>query len=162
VCSSQELDTFQNDSVYSKNSISRCIMYVVNDNALQKELVTNYNKQGKLIQRTWFWNGDTKFHNTEIFRYSKSGILTTITDSFVDKHVERTKFIYQNKVLTTSVEIDQNGDTTDYRLYPKKGLTIQGWYMSGKPYRYDTTLFEKENIKIEYYGIDYSYKILNI
>ncbi len=156
-CTAQELDTLQADSIYAKNAVSRRIMYVLYDNTLQNELVTDYNKHGQMTQRTWFWNGETNFHNSEFFQYNASGSLAAIVDTFVDKHVTRTKFIYQNKVLTASVEIDQNGDTVNYRMYPSEEQTIHRWYRSGKPYRYDTTLFEKRNVKIAFNGKEASF-----
>ena len=48
---SQELDIFQNDSIYAKNKISSRTMYSINGSTLQKEIMTYYNSAGKKIKQ---------------------------------------------------------------------------------------------------------------
>ena len=90
-CYSQEKDIFQNDSIYMKNKIAVRIMYSINDGALQKEMVTQYNSRGQIIKQYWFWNGDSNFHNVETFYYSTLNLLTTLIDSFSDGSLEKTR-----------------------------------------------------------------------
>jgi hypothetical protein len=156
VCYCQELDIFQNDSIYSKNRISVRTMYHINGHELQKELVTYYNSSGQKIKQFWYWNGDKDFHNVETFQYSKNCSILRLIDSIGDSEVQTTKYYYENNTLTRQIMIDQNNDTCDFRIYPNAKTTIKRWYKEGKPYRYDTTNFEKENVKIEYYGIECS------
>ena len=131
-------------------------MYIKNGKNLQKEQVIRYNKKGQMITRTWFWNGEKNFHNTESFYYSISVQLKSINNSFADGTVEKTFYIYTNQSLKYSVSINQNKDTVDYQTYPNQKKVIKRWYMDGQAYRFDTTIFEKENVKLEYYGIDYN------
>jgi len=156
ICNSQELDIFQNDSIYSKNRIAVRRMYSINGPTLQKEIVTYYNPSGQKVKQFWYWNGDKDFHNVETFQYSKDGAISRLVDSFADGNIQTTNYFYENNTLIGQVTTDQNNDTCDFRTYPNKTTTIQRWYMNGKPYRYDTTVFERENVKLEYYGIDCS------
>jgi hypothetical protein len=152
----QELDTYQNDSIYALNKISLTTMYSVQGKEKQKELVTYYNSRGQKTKQYWYWNGEEKFHNVETYLYSKNGMLTSLIDSFADGNIKKTNYVYENSVLKWRVTLNQKKDTCDFRFYPNENTTIKRWYMDGKPYRYDTTVFEKENVKLEYYGIDYS------
>jgi hypothetical protein len=155
-CLAQELDIFQKDFIYQKNSISTRIMYCTNGDKLQKEIVTNYDTKGRLTKRFWFWNGESNFHNVETFYYLDSYLLSRIINSFADSTEETTRFFYENSVLKSSLTVDLNKDTIDYHNYSTRNQVIKTWYMNGKPYRYDTTIYEKPNAKMEYYGIDYS------
>ena len=151
---SQELDIFQNDSLYSMNKISSRTMYSLKDTSLQKELVTTYNPTGQKSKQFWYWNGDSNFHNVQTFYYSSTGLISSLIDSFANGTVEITNYFYDNNLLKHQVTLDQNNDTCDFRFYPSKNMTIKRWYMDGKPYRYDTTIFERKNIKFEYYGME--------
>jgi len=131
-------------------------MYSVYDSTLQKELVTYYNSAGKKIKQFWYWNGDSNFHNVEIFYYSKRELISSLIDSFADRNLETTSYFYENNNLKDQITLDQNNDTCDFRSYPNEKTTIERWYRDGKPYRYDTTIFERENIKLEYYGLEIS------
>jgi len=122
----------------------------------QKELVTYYNPSGQKTKQYWYWNGEDKFHNVETFTYSENGTLTSLIDSFANGNIEMTNYVYENNVLKSQVTLNQQNDTCDFRVYPSRNVTIKCWYMQGKPYRIDTTVFEKENAKSEYYGTDYS------
>lgn len=155
-CYSQELDIFQNDSVYSKNKISSRTKYSVNGSTLQKELVTYYNQAGQKTKQFWFWNGDKNFHNVETFIYSTNGQLSSLIDSSADATVEITTFYYDNSQNLKKRVSLQGADTTDVRVFPTKNTTIKRWYRSGKPYRFDTTIFEAENVKLEYWGSEIS------
>ncbi len=165
LCFSQELDIYQNDSIYSKSKITIRTMYSINGGKLQKELVTHYNQTGQITKQFSYWNGDQTFHNVETFLYSKDGLITQLVDSFTDGNIETTNYYYKNGNLEKRLTTNQNHDTCDFRSYPNKTTTIQRWYMDGKAYRYDTTIFEKENIKLEYYGTQNSqswhYRFLN-
>jgi YD repeat-containing protein len=155
-CYSQELDIFQNDSIYYKNKISARTMYSINGSTLQKELVTYYSSAGRKIKQFWYWNGEKDFHNVETFYYSPNGQLSTLIDSSGDGSAEITAFYYDdNGNLQKRISIEEN-DTTDVRTYPKTNTTTKCWYTSGKPYRFDTTIFEKENVKLEYWGTEKS------
>ena len=154
---SQELDIYQNDSIYAKNKISKRTMYSVNGETIQKEIVTQYEASGKKLRQFWYWNGEKDFHNVETFYYSNKGLLSSLTDSSANGNVEVTTYNYDNGILRNQVTFNQLHDTSDFRLYPEKNITIQRWYVDDKPYRFDTTLFEQENVKLEYYGIDNSY-----
>ena len=156
LCWSQEMDIFQNDSIYSKNKIKVRRMYHMNGTDLQKEIVTYYNSKGQKIKQYWFWNGDSDFHNVESFYYSKMNLLTSIVDSIADFGIQKTSFFYRGKTLLSQVTINQNRDTVYFKSFPDKRTEIQRWYSDGKPYRFDTTIYEKENVKSRYYGIDYS------
>jgi hypothetical protein len=167
ISSGQELDIFQNDSIYARNKISSRTMYSVDGKTKQKELVTHYNISGQKIKQYWYWNGDKKFHNVETFIYSPNKVLTSLINTFADGTTETTKYVYEKGVLKWEVTIDKKGDTCDYRIYPNKMTTIKRWYRDGKIYRVDTTIFEKDNIKLEYFGTEYSnnskwhYKFIN-
>ena len=143
-------------------------MYSVDGKARQKELVTYYNATGQKIKQYWYWNGDKHFHNIEIFIYSPNKVLTSLINTFADGSIETTKYVYENRVLKWELTINQKGDTCDYRIYPNKATTIQRWYREGKLYRVDTTIFEKENVKLENFGTEYSnnskwdYKFINV
>jgi hypothetical protein len=151
-CYSQELDIFQNDSIYFKNKISTRTMYAMNDGKLQKELVTHYNRSGQKIKQFWYWNGEKKFHNVETFYYSNNGQLSSLIDSSADGNIEITTYYYDDTHnLLKRVSLDGN-DTTDVRTYPNQNTTIQRWYRTGKPYRFDTTIFASETAKMEYFG----------
>jgi hypothetical protein len=152
---SQELDIFQNDSIYSKGKISTRTMYSVNGGTLQKELVTHYNSSGQKTKQFWYWNGEKDFHNVETFYYSNNGLISVLTDSSADGNLETTTFYYDKNNLQKRVTLNGN-DTTDFRTYPDINTTIKCWYMAGKPYRFDTTIFEKENAKLEYFGSEKS------
>ena len=156
VCNSQELDIFQNDSIYAKNKIAVRTMYSINGPNLQKELVTYYNPSGQKVKQFWYWNGDKNFHNVETFHYSNDGFIFRLVDSFADGSIQITNYFYENNILINQATIDQDNDTCDFRTYPNANTTIKRWYMDGKSYRYDTTIFEKENVKLEYYGSDCS------
>ena len=130
-------------------------MYSVNGSTLQKELVTHYNSTGQKIKQFWYWNGEKDFHNVETFYYSNNGLISALTDSSADGNLETTTFYYDNNNLQKRVTLNGN-DTTDFRTYPDKNTTIQSWYMAGKPYRFDTTIYEKENAKLEYFGSEKS------
>ena len=155
-CYSQEVDIFQNDSIYLNNRIKSRTMYQTNGGSLQKEMVTKYNVNGQLSKRYWFWNGEPDFHNVETFYYSKNNLLLSIVDSFADRNIEKTTFNYDSLHLKSRVTINANNDTTDFRTYSNKTTVIHQWYSEGKPYRVDTTVFEKENVKLKYNGVDYS------
>ena len=131
-------------------------MYSVQGKEKQKELVTWYNSRGQKTKQYWYWNGEEKFHNVETFIYSGNGTLISLIDSFADGNVEKTFYVYENNLLKRRETLNQKNDTCDFRFYPNENTTVKRWYMDGKPYRFDTTLFEKENVKLEYYGIDYS------
>jgi hypothetical protein len=131
-------------------------MYSVQGKEKQKELVTCYNSRGQKTKQYWYWNGEEKFHNVETFIYSGNGTLISLIDSFADGNVEKTFYVYENNVLKRQETLNQKNDTCDFRFYPNENTTVKRWYMDGKPYRFDTTVFEKENVKLEYYGIDYS------
>jgi hypothetical protein len=153
---SQELDIFQNDSVYYKNKIYTRTMYSINGSTLQKELVTHYDSARRKIKQFWYWNGEKDFHNVETFYYSHNGQLSSLIDSSADGNTEITTFYYDgNHNLQKRISLEEN-DTTDVRTYPNTNTTIKCWYMSGKPYRFDTTIFEKENAKLEYWGSEKS------
>jgi hypothetical protein len=154
--SSQELDIFQADSIYAKNRIAKRTMYSFQGKEKQKELITYYNAGGQTIKQYWYWNGEKQFHNVETFRYSDSGKLISIIDSSSDGNIEKTTFTYDNDVLKSRITVGHQNDTCDLRLYPNENTTIKWWYMDGKPYRCDTTIFERENVKLEYFGFDYS------
>jgi hypothetical protein len=155
-CFSQELDIFQSDSVYHSNSVSMRTMYSINGSTLQKELVTYYNLTGQKIKQFWFWNGEKDFHNVETFYYSNNRQLTSLIDSSADGNIEITTFYYDdNYNLLKRVSLNEN-DTTDFRIYPNRYTTFQSWYMKGKPYRFDTTIFETTTAKLEYFGSEKS------
>ena len=158
VCHSQELDIFQNDSIYSKSSISKRTMYSQNGNTSQRELVTFYNSFGKKTKQFWYWNGDKDFHNVETFEYSVEGLLSSKVDSIRDGTIETTSYFYENNSLKQQITLNQNLDTCDFRSYLNKNTTVNRWYSNNAPYRYDTILFERENVKLEYYGIEYTPK----
>lgn len=166
-CKAQELDTFQNDSIYAKNSISMRTMHRMNGSKLQKEQVIRYNLSGQMIKRVWFWNGETEPHNIETFNYSNEGLLISVIDSFADGNIEIKTIDYQNDKLVSAVTLDLNKDTVYFCLYPSQRTTIKRWYQSAKPYRFDTTIFERQNIKLDYFGIDtadnirWYYKFIN-
>jgi len=153
---SQELDIFQNDTVYAENKITKRTMYLLQDNKRQKELMTYYNSKGEKTTQYWYWNGDKDFHNVETFNYSTDGSLHSIVDSFADGGVETTYLYYEDAILRWQVTLNQKKDTSNFRTFPNRNTTIQKWYSNGIPYRSDTTIFEKENVKIEYYGVDNS------
>jgi len=155
-CYSQEVDIFQNDSIYLNNRIKSRTMYQTNGGVLQKEMVTKYNLDGQLIKRYWFWNGESDFHNVETFYYSKNNLLSSIVDSSADGNIEKTTFNYDSVHLKSRVTIDINNDTTDFRIYPDSNTVIHQWYSEKMPYRVDTTVFEKEHVKLKYYGADCS------
>jgi hypothetical protein len=123
---------------------------------MQKELVTYYNSAGQKIKQFWYWNGEPNFHNVEIFSYSTDSLISSLVDSFADGNIETTSYLYKNINLKQRVTFNQNNDTCDFRIYPDNNTTIKRWYTAGKSYRYDTTIFEKENIKSEYYGSENS------
>lgn len=150
-CYSQELDIFQSDTIYSKHKISKRTMFSVNGSTLQKEIVTHYNFTGQKIKQFRFWNGEKEFHNVETFYYSNNGQISSLIDSSADGNVEITVFFYNNADLQKRITLNNN-DTTDLRTYPNQNTTIKCWYMAGKPYRFDTTIFEKQNAKLEYWG----------
>jgi hypothetical protein len=127
-------------------------MYLLQSKKKQKELVTYYNPQGKKTKQYWYWNGDKQYHNVETFIYSPEGLLTSLIDSFAEGNVERTKFVYENKTLKWRLTLNQKNDTCNYRIYPDKNTDIQIWYNEGQPYRTDTTVFERENVKLYYRG----------
>jgi hypothetical protein len=151
-CFSQEMDIFQSDFIYQKNKIAERTMYRTNGGYLQKEMFTYYNTKGQKTKQYWYWNGDTVFNNVESFYYSNLNLLTSLVDSFADGGIEKTAFFYKGKNLINRVTIKQNNDTCYFRYYPNKKTEIKRWYMEGKAYRYDTTVFEKENVKLNYYG----------
>lgn len=155
ICYSQELDIFQNDTIYAKNRISTRTMYSVNGSTLQKEIVTHYNFRGQKIKQFWFWNGEKDFHNVETFNYSNNGQLSSLIDTSADANIEITTFYYENNNLQKRITLNDK-DTSDFRTYPNQSTTIKCWYMAGKPYRFDTTIFEKENVKLEYWGSEIS------
>jgi hypothetical protein len=126
-------------------------MYSVNGSTLQKELVTYYNAAGQRTKQFWYWNGEKDFHNVESFYYSGDALLLSLTDSSADGNLETTSFHYDHRNLQKRVTL-QNDDTSDFRVYPVKNTTIRCWYAAGRPYRFDTTIFEKENVKLEYFG----------
>lgn len=131
-------------------------MYAVNGSTLQKEIVTHYNPAGKKVKQFWYWNGEKDFHNVETFYYSNNGQLSSLIDSSADGNIEITTFYYDdNHNLQKRVSLRDN-DTTEFRTYPNKNTTIKCWYMSSKAYRFDTTIFEKENAKLEYFGSEIS------
>lgn len=142
-------------------------MYSVQGKEKQKELVTYYNSRGQKTKQYWYWNGDEQFHNVETFIYSHNGTLTSLIDSSADGNIEKTHYVYKNNILKWKVTLNQQNDTCDFRLYPGKNISIKRWYMEGKLYRIDTTIFERKNVKLEYCGFDYSdnikwhYKFLN-
>jgi hypothetical protein len=152
----QELDIFQDDSIYAMNKISVRTIYSMQGKTKQKELVTYYNSQGQKKKQYWFWNGDEQFHNVETFIYLENGKLRYLVDSFANGDIEKTNFIYLNNILMWDVTLNQQNDTCDFHVYPDKNMTVQHWYMKGRPYRVDTTVFEKQNAKLEYYGAGYS------
>lgn len=155
-CFSQELDIFQNDSVYHKNKISTRTMYSINGSTLQKEIVTHYNLAGQKTKQFWYRNGAKDFHNVETFSYSDDGQQSLLVDSSADGNVEITTFHYdENHNLLTRVSLHGN-DTTEFRTYPDKNTTIKFWYLAGKPYRFDTTIFESQTAKLEYFGSEKS------
>ena len=155
-CFSQELDIFQNDSVYYKNKISARTMYSINGSTLQKELVTHYNSIGQKTKQFWYWNGEKEFHNVETFYYSSNGQQSSLIDSSADGNLEITTFYYdENHDLLKRVTLNEN-DTTDFRTYPNNNTTIKCWYIAGKPYRFDTTIFESQTAKLEYFGSEKS------
>jgi hypothetical protein len=131
-------------------------MYSINGSTLQKELVTYYNQAGQKIKQFWYWNGDKDFHNFETFHYSANGQPSSLIDSSADGNVEITTFYYDDSHNLQKRVSLQETDTTDVRTYPNKNTTIKRWYMSGKPYRFDTTIFEAENAKQEYWGSEKS------
>lgn len=153
---SQELDIFQNDSIYAMNKIFVRTMYSVYGKKKQKELVTYYNPRGQKTKQYWFWNGDEEFHNVETFIYLDNGKLTSLIDSIANGNVEKTNYVYENDILKWDITLNQQSDTCEFGVHPNKNETIKNWYREGKPYRIDTTIFEKENVKLEYYGFDNS------
>jgi len=131
-------------------------MYLINGSTLQKQLVTYYNTKGQKVKQFWFWNGENQFHNVETFYYSNNGQLTFLIDSTADGNIIFTTFYYDdNYNLIKSVSLNKN-DTTDFLTYPNKNTTIKCWYMEGKPYRFDTTIFETATAKMEYWGSEKS------
>ena len=153
---SQELDIFQNDSIYARANVKVRTMYSMQGKEKQKELVTYYNSLGQKTKQYWYWNGEEKCHNVETFIYSESGRLTSLIDSFANGNIENTNYVYENNILKWQVTLNQQNDTCDFRVYPRQNVTIKIWYMQGNSYRIDTSVFEKENAKLEYYGTDYS------
>ena len=139
---SQELDTYQNDSIYAKNKISRRTMYFVFGDSSQKETVTEYNPSGKMMRQFWYWNGEKDFHNVETFYYPGNGVIFRATDSTKDGNIKLTTYNYENGILKSQVTFDELHDTCDFRVFPQKNITIRRWYRDGKPCRYDTTVFE--------------------
>ena len=131
-------------------------MYSVFDSTLQKELVTYYNSAGQKVKQFWYWNGDPNFHNVETFCYLNNGLISSLTDSFAEGNIETTRYFYENNNCKLQVTLNKHNDTCDFRSYPNKNTTIKRWYREGKPYRYDTTIFEKENVELEYYGTENS------
>ena len=132
-------------------------MYSVNGSTLQMEIVTHYNPAGQKIKQFWYWNGENDFHNVETFYYSSNGQLSSLIDSSANGKIEITTFYYDDyQKLQERVSLSDN-DTTDFRTYPNENTTIKCWYISGKPYRFDTTIFEKENVKLEYFGSENSH-----
>ena len=131
-------------------------MFSVNDNTLQKEIVTHYNSAGKKVKQFWYWNGESDFHNVETFYYLNDGLISSLIDSSADGNIETTTYNYENGNLKNQITLNKQHDTSDFRFYTEKNITIQRWYANGKPYRFDTTIFEKENVKLEYYGTDNS------
>jgi hypothetical protein len=110
ICYSQELDIFQNDSIYFKYKISLRTMYSVNGGKLQKELVTRYNSAGQKTKQFWYWNGEKEYHNFETCYYSHNGLLTSLIDSFANGNIETTIYYYDNnhnlkKRVTQSLEL---------------------------------------------------------
>lgn len=161
VCYSQELDIFQDDSIYRKNKISTRTMFQLNRDMLQKEIVTYYNLKGQKVKQFWFRNWDKEYNNVETFIYSENGLLINIIDSSREKDIETTTFYYNlDKTPQKRVSIKKT-DTSEFRIYPDRLTTIKYWYSSGKPYRIDTTVFEKENVKLEYFGFDQSLRSYN-
>lgn len=153
-CYSQELDIFQNDSVYRRNNVAVRTMYSVNGSKLQKEMVTHYNGAGQKTKQYWYWNGEKHYHNVELFSYSKEGQLATLVDSFATGKIEITTFYYDdNHHLYKRVTLNKK-DTTDVRTYPDRSTTIHSWYTAGKPYRCDTSIFETETAKLDFRGVD--------
>ena len=131
-------------------------MYSVNGGILQKQIVTYYNSKGQKVRQFWFWNEEKEFHNVESFYYLDNGLISSLIDSSADGDVEKTTFYYNNSNILQKRVTLSNTDTTELRTYPNENITIKCWYMSGKPYRFDTTIFEKENAKLEYFGSEKS------
>ena len=136
-------------------------MYSVNGSTLQKELVTHYNSAGQLSKLFWYWNGEKDFHNFETFYYSNNRQISSLIDSSADGNVEITTYYYESNNLQKRITLN-NEDTTDFRTYPNISTSIKSWYMAGKPYRFDTTIFEKENAKLEYFGSEISQNPYNV
>jgi hypothetical protein len=153
-CFSQELDIIQNDSLYFKNKVTMRTMYSINGSDLQKELVTFYNQIGQKTKQFWYRNGEKDFHNVETFYYSNKGNLTSIIDSNQDGVIEITTINYDKKNnLLNRITLNKN-DTIDFQIYPNQKTLIKCWYMGGKPYRVDTTIYETTSAEIEYFGLD--------
>jgi hypothetical protein len=154
-CYSQELDTFQSDSIYATNKINSRTMFIINGNNLQRELITNYNQFGQIRRQIWFMNGE--WHYTQIFNYSDKGLLESIIDSTADNNTaEKSTCVYENGALKYRTTINATGDTSDFRYYPSVHETIKRWYVEGKFYRSDTTLFESPNVQKNYRGAEWS------
>ncbi|AEW00097.1 hypothetical protein A4D02_28815 [Niastella koreensis] len=131
-------------------------MYHMNGGTLQKDLVTHYNAAGQKTKQFWFWNGESRFHNVETFYYSRNGLPSSLIDSFADGNIEITTYYYDsNRNLKKRVTLNKK-DTIDFWTYPNKHTTIQRWYMEGKPYRFDTAIYEAETAMLEYFGTNKS------
>lgn len=155
-CYAQSFNVFQVDSVYSINKVKARTMYSVRQTGLQKEIVTYYDQLGRKLRQLFFWNGEKDFHNVETFYYSKSGVLSELIDSFANGDIHKTHFLYNHNTLMAQCTIDQKSDTIAFRSYPREDIEIKSWYQDGKPYRFDTTIFEKENVTLKYFGVEHS------
>lgn len=158
VANAQKFDIFQNDSVYAKNKISVRTMYQVwEDGKAEKKLVTYYNEQGKRLKQLWFEFDDTTTANrVETFHYSNSGLPSYIIDSFRYGKPEKTVFFYNQNVLKYEVTFKAGSDTERFVIYPAQNTWIQQRYEDGKAYAFDTAVFEKENVLIDYKHVDTS------
>jgi len=132
-------------------------MYAVYNDTLQKELATNYNSKGQLIKRYWFWNGDSNYHNVEIFYYLENGNTNLVLDSFANGDIQRTSFSYNKNKLVSSVTIDNKMDTCNLRYFLGNDTAVHKWYRGKKCYRTDTAIFEKGNVKRRYFGLEYDF-----
>lgn len=130
-------------------------MYSINGNELQKHLVTSYNSLGQKVKQVKYLNGEKDFSNVETFYYSSNGALSSIVDSSNRGYVEVTTFNYNdNNILEFSIT-KKDSDTTEFRTYPNQNTIIRRSYY-GMTCRFDTTILEKPNVELEYFGSEAS------
>ena len=100
-------------------------------------------------------NGE--WHYTQIFNYSDNGLLESIIDSTADTTTsEKSSYAYENGCLKFKIVVCANGDTAEFRFYPLPNVEVKRWYLQGKFYRCDTTVFERQNAQKNYQGAEWS------